>query len=128
MARQSKRSISTFLVSALGMLCILKTFTWAVGSRILESKVEVPYLDWAIGVAGFLLVLRIGFVIWKATRNRTPKQEIEPVEHYTSVRVSNDSACSICGKTVSDRVKQYCLDRPQKFSGKIYCYDHQHNA
>jgi hypothetical protein len=26
---------------------------------------------------------------------------------------------------VSDKVKQYCIDRQQKFNGKIYCYEHQ---
>jgi len=41
--------------------------------------------------------------------------------------ISNDPSdkCFICGMTVSEKVRQYCLDRPEKFGGKIYCYDHQ---
>jgi len=41
--------------------------------------------------------------------------------------IPNDSSdkCAICGMTVSEKVRQYCLDRPQKFKGKIYCYEHQ---
>lgn len=33
--------------------------------------------------------------------------------------------CVICGVKVSSNVCQYCLDRPQRFGGKIYCYEHQ---
>ncbi|MFD1039723.1 nuclease-related domain-containing protein [Virgibacillus byunsanensis] len=32
--------------------------------------------------------------------------------------------CVICHKTVSLKVKNYCLSN-KKFNGKIYCYDHQ---
>jgi len=35
--------------------------------------------------------------------------------------------CVICGKSVSEKVKQYCLANQNKFGGKIYCYDHQRN-
>ena len=40
----------------------------------------------------------------------------------------NADVCVICGKIVSDKVKQYCLANEQRFGGKIYCYDHQKNA
>lgn len=33
--------------------------------------------------------------------------------------------CAICGKPVSEKVKQYCLSDPEKFGGKVYCYEHQ---
>lgn len=36
--------------------------------------------------------------------------------------------CSICGVPVSDKVRKYCLDHPEKFSGNVYCYDHQKNV
>jgi len=35
------------------------------------------------------------------------------------------AACVVCGRSVSDRVRQYCLDRPERFGGKVYCYQHQ---
>jgi restriction system protein len=36
-----------------------------------------------------------------------------------------DSICVVCGKVVSDKVKEYCLANEKRFGGKIYCYDHQ---
>lgn len=35
------------------------------------------------------------------------------------------SCCSTCGTRVSDKVREYCLARPRRFGGKIYCYRHQ---
>ncbi len=34
-------------------------------------------------------------------------------------------SCSACGARVSDKVRDYCLARPQRFAGKVYCYSHQ---
>jgi len=44
--------------------------------------------------------------------------------------ISNDSSakCAICGMTVSKKVRQYCLDHPEEFRGKIYCYKHQRKS
>lgn len=39
-------------------------------------------------------------------------------------KTSPKSKCSICNKSVSDKVKEYCLSN-KKFVGKIYCYEHQ---
>jgi len=39
--------------------------------------------------------------------------------------VPSDNICNICGETVSDKVKQYCLDHSDRFAGKIYCFRHQ---
>ncbi|MEN6460409.1 MAG: restriction endonuclease [Syntrophomonas sp.] len=36
--------------------------------------------------------------------------------------------CAICGQVVSEKVRQYCLDHSQRFSGKIYCFQHQKNV
>jgi restriction system protein len=33
--------------------------------------------------------------------------------------------CALCGKPVSEKVIQYCLAHQERFSGKIYCYEHQ---
>ncbi|TXK85762.1 hypothetical protein [Paenibacillus sp. N3.4] len=40
MARRSKQSISTFLVSALGMLCTLKAFVWVLETKVLNTPIE----------------------------------------------------------------------------------------
>jgi restriction system protein len=34
-------------------------------------------------------------------------------------------ACALCGKPVSEKALQYCLEHPERFSGKVYCYEHQ---
>lgn len=39
-------------------------------------------------------------------------------------KTSPKSTCTVCSKPVSDKVKTYCLAN-KKFSGKIYCYEHQ---
>ncbi|AST58573.1 restriction endonuclease [Thermoanaerobacterium thermosaccharolyticum] len=41
--------------------------------------------------------------------------------------MDDNNACAICGKSVSEKVKQYCLSNPQRFGGKVYCYEHQKN-
>lgn len=53
---------------------------------------------------------------------------IPPLSGGPTGAVSGDTSagiCLICGKAVSEKVKQYCLDHPHKFGGHIYCFDHQ---
>jgi len=42
---------------------------------------------------------------------------------------SNDAAdwahCVTCGVAVSEKVRDYCLERPQRFGGRVYCFTHQ---
>jgi len=33
--------------------------------------------------------------------------------------------CASCGVAVSDKVRDYCLARPNRFDGRIYCFKHQ---
>ena len=35
------------------------------------------------------------------------------------------ASCAKCGKPVSDKVREFCLSRPNRFDGLVYCYDHQ---
>lgn len=35
------------------------------------------------------------------------------------------ASCAKCAKPVSDKVREYCLSRPEKFGGLVYCYKHQ---
>lgn len=37
----------------------------------------------------------------------------------------SDSTCAICGTSVSEKVKRYCLLNQRRFGGKMYCYEHQ---
>lgn len=44
----------------------------------------------------------------------------------SDVVVEADGAnCATCGVTVSAKVRHYCLARPKRFGGRIYCYHHQ---
>lgn len=36
--------------------------------------------------------------------------------------------CASCGLVVSAKVRDYCLARPQRFGGAIYCFTHQRGA
>jgi restriction system protein len=37
----------------------------------------------------------------------------------------NGASCTACGRHVSEKVMEYCLNHDNKFGGKIYCYEHQ---
>jgi restriction system protein len=51
-----------------------------------------------------------------------------PIVAETAAAIEDDQEmCAFCGKTVSEKVKQYCLMNQEKFGGKIYCYEHQKN-
>lgn len=43
----------------------------------------------------------------------------------TTVKEDDQDLCAICGKPVSEKVKQFCLTNLEKFGGKTYCYEHQ---
>ncbi|WP_246202551.1 nuclease-related domain-containing protein [Virgibacillus doumboii] len=53
-------------------------------------------------------------------------------QHIKSIREKNNGAksavdkCVLCGKGVSQKVKDYCMAN-KKFGGKVYCYEHQKN-
>lgn len=62
------------------------------------------------------------------------KKDSPVVEHQQEVAATNveqaevgNDLCAVCNKPVSEKVRQYCLSNQQRFSGKVYCYDHQHN-
>jgi restriction system protein len=45
-----------------------------------------------------------------------------------STDVSEPARCVTCGGVVSAKVRDYCLARPARFGGRIYCYRHQRSA
>jgi restriction system protein len=47
---------------------------------------------------------------------RGSEESLEPAER---------GFCARCGEPVSKRVRDYCLARPKRFAGLVYCYDHQ---
>jgi hypothetical protein len=52
------------------------------------------------------------------------RREHEQVLKADTTDTTTQATCSICNKSVSDKVKSYCLSN-HKFNGKIYCYEHQ---
>jgi len=36
--------------------------------------------------------------------------------------------CATCGSFVSSRVRDYCLARPESFSGQVFCFPHQRSS
>lgn len=46
----------------------------------------------------------------------------------TNMKANASDICVICGVKVSDKVRQYCLDKEQRFKGKIYCFEHQRSV
>ncbi|HEY3265957.1 MAG TPA: restriction endonuclease [Armatimonadota bacterium] len=38
------------------------------------------------------------------------------------------AVCATCGKPVSDKVRQYCDDHPDRFAGQVLCFEHQRRA
>lgn len=38
------------------------------------------------------------------------------------------AVCATCGKAISPKVVDYCLDHAARFGGQVYCYEHQKAA
>ncbi|GMU21383.1 MAG: hypothetical protein AMXMBFR13_14760 [Phycisphaerae bacterium] len=43
-------------------------------------------------------------------------------------RSSLPAVCATCGQPVSPKVQAYCQERPGRFGGKVYCFEHQRRA
>ena len=54
-------------------------------------------------------------------------KEETPVEREATAPAlgASSSVCVQCGKVVSIKVRDYCLDHAATFGGRIYCYKHQ---
>ncbi|WP_186577955.1 nuclease-related domain-containing protein [Aquibacillus kalidii] len=52
------------------------------------------------------------------------EQHNDSIKNATSKQKSKTATCVVCDKPVSDKVKTYCLSN-KKFSGKVYCFEHQ---
>ena len=55
-------------------------------------------------------------------------QVIEQIPTTDNETVYDPNLCAHCGKKVTEAVKKYCLASPQRFGGKVYCYDHQRDV
>jgi HJR/Mrr/RecB family endonuclease len=52
------------------------------------------------------------------------------VELWDGERLEEEllSFCVLCGTHVSESVREWCLDRPDEFRGRVYCFKHQRSA
>ncbi|MGD6875670.1 nuclease-related domain-containing protein [Bacillus infantis] len=48
-------------------------------------------------------------------------------EQSSASKDINENKCSVCGISVSEKVKRYC-NSDKRFEGKIFCYKHQKNV
>jgi restriction system protein len=48
-----------------------------------------------------------------------------PTVPVAPLATSGRMHCVSCGVVVSNRVRDYCLGRPERFGGRIYCFNHQ---
>jgi hypothetical protein len=54
----------------------------------------------------------------------TVREEHKRALNNSDKKTSSSSTCEVCDKSVSDKVRAYCLAN-QAFKGKVYCYEHQ---
>jgi len=50
---------------------------------------------------------------------------IKNVKSESKDKLINSTNCATCGKSVSEKVKSYCLTNKERFKGNVYCYEHQ---
>jgi hypothetical protein len=55
------------------------------------------------------------------------RKEHKQALNESDKKTSSFSICEICDKSVSDKVRAYCLSNPT-FKGKVYCYEHQRSV
>lgn len=64
-------------------------------------------------------------VIVRRSSSQNGDELIAEVEPYSAERPVDRSACVFCGKRVSEKVRLFCESHSSRFSGQIYCFDHQ---
>jgi restriction system protein len=81
------------------------------------------------------LVSRL-LAVHRRDKQRALNAELTPVSPETAsdrregesqapAQANGRAYCVACGVAVSEKVRDYCLARPQRFGGQIYCFKHQ---
>lgn len=57
------------------------------------------------------------------------KQHVDNIKYKKddSKNSSEHNECIVCGKPVSNKVKEFCLSN-KRYNGNVYCYEHQKNV
>ena len=61
-------------------------------------------------------------------RARSASSEVSSPQQLTLSQLPDETepnACARCGTPVSAKVRDFCVARPERFGGRLYCYDHQ---
>lgn len=58
-----------------------------------------------------------------ATPPPFPPSPVAPAGAAETVMVTD--RCATCGEAVSEKVRAYCSERPERFGQQVYCFDHQ---
>lgn len=51
-----------------------------------------------------------------------------PVTPLPAAASPDPYTCATCGRRVTRGIRHYCLDKPERFGGKVYCFDHQRHV
>lgn len=71
----------------------------------------------------------IGAAPTSTERNSPDERELQAeVSTPAPIETLDTAHCAICGAAVSAKVREYCLARPARFGGKIYCFNHQRDV
>jgi len=60
-----------------------------------------------------------------APKEATPRRAVIASEDARASQRVEGETCAICGRRVSERVRDYCLANQRRFGGQILCYRHQ---
>lgn len=125
--RRNKFSLTMLLVQFLGVLFMMEVFVWVIENKVFKGEAEVPIkeLHIAVAVVSVLLALRVAYVLLKIRMNQGNNPAFDTSRSNENSQMSG--TCMVCGKTVSEKVKAYCRNHPEKFHNQVYCYDHQRN-
>lgn len=58
-------------------------------------------------------------------KNTIDQEKVQKINDSSFGNNEVVSKCAYCGRTVSEKVRDFCLANSNRFGGKIYCYDHQ---
>ncbi|WP_218916058.1 restriction endonuclease [Kosmotoga pacifica] len=72
-------------------------------------------------------VKEVGVSIKSVSKSRKPeKQKVqEKSSSSTEKSLPDNPVCYKCGKPVTEKTRDYCLQHREMFFGRIYCYEHQ---
>lgn len=108
---------------------VVTNSTFTEQAKVLAQANDVMLWDRTQLVAAVLSVQREAAPASPPASIATPPitTTSEPVPADVTATDASES-CVTCGKSVSPKVCAYCIDRPERFGGHVYCYDHQRSV